>query len=218
MGMAATLQPKVEAKKSTGHTRAFWMKQMRTWHWVSSAVSLVGMLLFAITGVTLNHASAIPAQPVITKKEVQLPPPLLSSSRSQPEGKRPLAPELAAWLDDSLGIATDGAEGEWSETEIYISLPRPGGDSWVNINRETGAVQYERTDRGWISYLNDLHKGRHTGIVWSWFLDIFAGACVVFCLTGLVLLQLHAGHRPTTWPVVALGLAIPLVLAMVFIH
>ena len=218
MAMAATLEPKVEQKKSPSHSRAFWMKQMRVWHWVSSAVSLIGMLLFAITGITLNHASAISAQPAITKKEAKVPEPLLSSLKSQSEGKRLLAPELSNWLDDSLGISTSSAEAEWSDTEIYVSLPRPGGDSWLNINRATGAVQYERTDRGWISYLNDLHKGRHTGAAWSWFLDIFAGACVVFCLTGLVLLQLHAGHRPATWPVVALGLAIPLVLAMVFIH
>jgi hypothetical protein len=218
MAMAATLEPKVEQKKSPSHSRAFWMKQMRVWHWVSSAVSLIGMLLFAITGITLNHASAISAQPAITKKEAKVPEPLLSSLKSQSEGKRLLAPELSNWLDDSLGISTSSAEAEWSDTEIYVSLPRPGGDSWLNINRGTGAVQYERTDRGWISYLNDLHKGRHTGAAWSWFLDIFAGACVVFCLTGLVLLQLHAGHRPATWPVVALGLAIPLILAMVFIH
>jgi hypothetical protein len=218
MGMAATLEPKVEPKKTPAHSRAFWMKQMRVWHWVSSAVSLVGMLAFAITGITLNHASAIPAQPIVTKKEVQVPTPLFSLLKSQPEGKRPLAPELSNWLDDSLEIATSTAEAEWSDGEVYVSLPRPGGDSWLNINRATGVVQYERTDRGLISYLNDLHKGRHTGTAWSWFLDIFAGACVVFCLTGLVLLQLHAGHRPATWPVVALGLAIPLVLAMVFIH
>src|SRR3546814_1996679 len=52
-----------------------------------------------------------------------------------------------------------------------------------------------RTDRGWIAYLNDLHKGRHTGAAWSWFLDLFAVACLVFSLTGLVLLQMHAGQR-----------------------
>lgn len=218
MDMAATLQPKVEQKKSHSHSRAFWMKQMRVWHWVSSAVSLVGMLAFAITGVTLNHAAAIPAQTSVTKKEVQLPVLLAASLKTQAEGKRALPVELSTWLDDSLSISTASAEAEFSDTEVYVSLPRPGGDSWLNINRATGAVQYERTDRGWISYLNDLHKGRHTGTAWSWFLDIFAGACVVFCITGLILLQLHAGHRPATWPVVALGLAIPLVLAMVFIH
>jgi hypothetical protein len=74
---------------------------------------------------------------------------------------------------------------------------------------EDGQVEYEKTDRGWISYFNDLHKGRNTGTAWSWFIDVFTVACLVFCITGLFLLQMHAGKRPATWPLVALGLVAP---------
>ena len=41
------------------------MKQLHTWHWISAAVSLLGTLLFAVTGLTLNHASSIAAEPTI---------------------------------------------------------------------------------------------------------------------------------------------------------
>ncbi|CFE03721.1 Uncharacterised protein [Bordetella pertussis] len=99
-----------------------------------------------------------------------------------------------------------------------MSLPRPGGDAWLSIDLQSGELEYERTDRGWIAYLNDLHKGRHTGLAWSWFLDIFAVACLVFSLTGLVLLKMHAGNRAATWPMVGLGVVIPVVLALLFIH
>ena len=61
----------------------------------------------------------------------------------------------------SLHVAA--REAEWSGREIYVALPQPGGDAWLSIDLATGEVQYERTDRGWISYLNDLHKGRNTG-------------------------------------------------------
>ncbi len=81
-----------------------------------------------------------------------------------------------------------------------------------------GEVEYERTDRGWISYLNDLHKGRHTGAAWSWFIDIFAAAALVFSITGLFILKMHAGNRPFTWPMVGMGLVIPVLLALLFIH
>jgi hypothetical protein len=53
---------------------------------------------------------------------------------------------------------------------------------------------------------------------WFWFIDIFAVACIVFTLTGLLLLQLHARHRPATWPIVGAGLAIPVILAILFLH
>ena len=107
---------------------------------------------------------------------------------------------------------------EWSADEVYIALPRPGGDGWMSIQRNDGRVELEQTDRGWISYFNDLHKGRNTGIWWNWFIDIFALTCLLFCITGLLLLHLHARQRAATWPIVGLGLVIPLVLALLFIH
>jgi len=47
---------------------------------------------------------------------------------------------------------------------------------------------------------------------------VFAAACIVFTLTGLLLLQLHARHRPSTWPLVGFGLALPVAIALFFIH
>ena len=82
----------------------------------------------------------------------------------------------------------------------------------------TGDVTYEVTDRGWISYFNDLHKGRNAGPAWSLFIDVFAVAALVFASTGLLLLKMHSNHRPATWPVVGLGLVLPLLIAMLLIH
>ncbi|MFQ6685049.1 PepSY-associated TM helix domain-containing protein, partial [Bordetella pertussis] len=121
-------------------------------------------------------------------------------------------------LETALDARGAAAKPEWSPDELYVSLPRPGGDAWLSIDLQSGELEYERTDRGWIAYLNDLHKGRHTGLAWSWFLDIFAVACLVFSLTGLVLLKMHAGNRAATWPMVGLGVVIPVVLALLFIH
>jgi uncharacterized protein len=36
--------------------RSFWLRQLTQWHWISAAISLIGMILFAATGITLNHA------------------------------------------------------------------------------------------------------------------------------------------------------------------
>src|SRR3546814_3285048 len=66
-------------KKKAGLTRSFWLKQLHRWHWISAALSLVGMLLFAVTGITLNHAADIEASPTVTEREARLPPPLLKA-------------------------------------------------------------------------------------------------------------------------------------------
>lgn len=208
--------------RSAGKGRAYWLKTLHQWHWISAAACLVGMLLFSATGITLNHAAQIDTDPQVTRQTLQLPPALQQQlAASAPASERqpaPLHAELAGWLSSQLAVEVEGRDAEWSPDEVYVSMPRPGGDAWLRIARETGAVEYERTDRGWVSYLNDLHKGRHTGVAWSWFIDVFAVACLVFSVTGLFILKLHAANRPTTWPLLALGLVVPLLLALLFIH
>ena len=200
--------------------RGWWLKQLHTWHWISAAISLIGMLLFAITGLTLNHAQSISATPRVTENAATLPAPLLAQLEGAGEegSTAPLPDAVAGHLKTALKLDARGRPAEWSDDEVYVALPGPGSDAWVSIDRASGAITSEKTDRGWVSYLNDLHKGRNTGDAWFWFIDIFAVACVVFTITGLLLLQLHAKHRPSTWPLVGLGLAIPVVIALFFIH
>lgn len=200
--------------------RAFWLKHLHQWHWISSALCLIGMILFAATGITLNHASQIEAKAKVVTQTAQLPEPLREETQAAAEAgtQGALPPALVAWLQESLNVEVGPRDPEWNDGEIYLSLPRPGGDAWVSFDLESGEVEYEQTDRGWISYFNDLHKGRNAGEAWGWFIDVFAVACLIFCITGLFLLQIHAGNRPTTWPIVGLGLVIPLVLAILFIH
>jgi hypothetical protein len=199
--------------------RLFWMQQLRRWHWISSALCLIGLVAFASTGVTLNHATQIEAKPKVVSVKAQLPVSLLARLAAAPQsGKGPLPADLRGWIDRDLSVEVGGRPAEWSADEAYISLPRPGGDAWLSIDRQSGAVEYEKTTRGVVALLNDLHKGRNAGPVWGWFLDLFAGACLVFSLTGLFLLHLHAHARLATWPLVGAGLAIPLLLALMFLH
>jgi len=201
--------------------RAWWLKTLYRWHWISSAIALLGMLLFAATGITLNHAAQIEAHPVVVDRKAQLPPALRAALAPHArDAKRhdPLPADLADWVAGALKVDVRGRPAEWSAEELYVALPRPGGDAWLRIDRASGQAELEDTDRGWISWLNDLHKGRNAGTAWSWFIDAFAMACVVFTLTGLAILKMHAGNRPGTWPLVGLGVLLPVLLALLFIH
>ncbi|WP_186426112.1 PepSY-associated TM helix domain-containing protein [Cupriavidus metallidurans] len=213
---------------SSQQRRAFWLKHLHQWHWISSAICLIGMLMFAVTGFTLNHAGQIEASPSVVTRHETAPRELLdalkraalanASTGNQKDQKGQVPRVLADWLSKTMDIEAAGREAEWSADEIYVGLPRPGGDAWLSVALEDGEVQYEVTSRGWISYFNDLHKGRNTGHAWSWFIDIFALACLIFSVTGLFLLKLHAGGRMATWPLVGAGLVVPLLLAILFIH
>lgn len=209
-------EPQLERQRQR---RGFWLRTLHQWHWISSAVCLVGMLLFALTGITLNHAAQIESAATVENRMVDLPDELREELETvTEEGEAPLPKELARWLSDQLSISVGGRRAEWSEDEVYLSMPRPGADAWLSIDRASGAVEFETTRRGWISYFNDLHKGRNAGRAWSWFIDLFAVATLVFCLTGLFLLYIHARQRRLTWPLVGLGIVIPAILALLFIH
>lgn len=198
--------------------RAWWLKKMHEWHWISSAICLVGILLFSITGITLNHAGSIEAKPVVDTQTRTLPADMLARL-AEPDGADKALPlALRDWIERELGVEVGHGAVEWSDEEVYVSLPRAGGDAWLSIDRGSGELEYEATDRGWIALFNDLHKGRHTGAVWAAFIDIFAVACVVFSLTGFFLLQLHARRRPMTWPLVGSGALVLILIAAFFIH
>jgi hypothetical protein len=219
---AAPLSVAAHAPSDAQKKRAFWLKHLHQWHWMSAAACLVGMILFSITGLTLNHAGLIRSTPEVTTTHARLPAQLAADLRrdaaSNVDSKAPLPEDVAQWIGDHLSVRIAGAEAEWSDDEIYVSLPRPGGDAWLTVALESGDITHELTDRGWLAYLNDLHKGRHAGAAWSLFIDLFAIAALIFAATGLLLLKMHATHRPGTWPMVALGLTLPLLLAILFIH
>lgn len=198
--------------------RAHWLALIRQWHWISSALCLVGMLLFSATGITLNHAAQIPAKPVITTLSAELPKRELETLRKAAENGGALPLRVRDWLRREWSLQLGAHQAEWLDDEVYLSLPRPGGDAWLSIFLDDGFIEYERTERGWVAYFNDLHKGRNAGPVWSWFIDIFAVACLIFSLSGLLLLHMHARQRGLTWPLVGLGLVLPALLAIVFIH
>lgn len=212
----------IAAPAPPGARRAAWLRTLHQWHWVSSALCLFGMLLFAVTGITLNHSGAIESRPQVETRSAGLPQALLLALREQAgrmEGEEAALPPAAErWLAEVLDVRPAGRAAEWAEDEVYLALPRPGGDAWLRLDLQSGEAEYELTDRGLIAWLNDLHKGRNSGAAWSLFIDLFALACVVFSITGLLILQVHAASRAAVWPVVGLGVVLPALLVILFIH
>jgi hypothetical protein len=187
-------------------------------HWISAAVCFTALMLFTITGITLNHASAIGSTPEVTTREATLPEALRAELSAPAESDAPVPAGIARWIEREFGIRAPQASTEWSDEELYLSAPGPGRDAWVSIDRESGAAKFEATDRGWVSYFNDLHKGRNTGLAWVVFIDVVAAACLFFSLTGLILLQIQARQRRSTWPLVVGGTVLVLGLMIFFVH
>src|SRR3954467_727208 len=113
-------------------------------HWISAAVCFAALLLFTVTGITLNHAGSIGASPRVTQHAAQAPEPVRKALGG---AERPSAvdPLISRWLEAEFSIDVGRANVEWSAEELYLSAPGPGRDAWVSVDRASGAAKSEVT-------------------------------------------------------------------------
>ena len=86
--------------------RSFWLKTLHRWHWISAALSLVALLLFSVTGITLNHAAQIESEPRVVNLKETLPASLLRSLKAERPADAPLPGGVNDWLADALDVRT----------------------------------------------------------------------------------------------------------------
>ena len=107
--------------------------------------------------------------------------------------------EVVEHLRKTHAIRGALAEFRVDDTECTVSFKGPGYSADTFIDRDSGEYTMTELDHGLIALINDLHKGRDTGAVWSWVIDLSAGLMTIISLTGLVLLfylKLQAHPRP----------------------
>lgn len=150
--------------------------------YVSMALLLL-MLFFAITGITLNHPnwfSSADQEPL--REQFDIPSYLIPTAPQESEWR------LAAghWLKSQWDM--DIATADINEDEISLVSKGLGTYRTVTLDLLDGKAYVETLDYGVVAVLNDLHKGRNTGIVWAWVLDLCALLIILFSLTGAYLL------------------------------
>ncbi|MEC6813603.1 PepSY-associated TM helix domain-containing protein [Photobacterium toruni] len=169
-----------------------WARRLHIY--ISMALLLV-VLFFAITGITLNRPHLFVSQtPNVVEQQLVIPTELLGSDKGL------FAPDRAALIaylakhsdvtgtPSAIDIFTDVDGDELLEGEISLDYKGPGYNATVFIDMTTAQATIESTNYGVIAVLNDLHKGRNSGEIWRWFIDITALLMVMFVLTGVCLL------------------------------
>ena len=196
------------------------MRQLRQWHWISGAISLISMLLFAITGITLNHSSAFESKAATDDR------------RRHPRAGRSVG--LAAGPKSGRAGVSGRARGRRRRRRRgRRGGPRSRMDGWrslrvasasrrrrLGLDRARQRQSHVRANGSRLDFLpqrsaqgpphgtgvEPLHRRLRACAAWS----SASRACL--------LLQMYANGRPSTWPVVAAGLAIPVLLALFLIH
>ncbi len=156
----------------------------RTIHVYLSIALLIVLVFFSITGITLNHAELMVAEPQTEVRTLDNLPVLPLDDN----GMIFDSPELAAYVRDEFGIRLEFADLTIAEPFVTIEYDGPGYQALVEIDQELGEIYAESTDYGLVAVLNDLHKGRYTHIVWNALIDISGIILVIFSLAGFLLL------------------------------
>ena len=181
------------------HTVLRWL------HIYTSMASLLVVLFFAATGVTLNH------------------PEWLSTERTEDAtGTLPAAWKTARGIDWLVVAehlrATNGVHGTVADRreddrEGSLTFRAPGYSADCFIDVQTGHYKLTTSYQGAIGVINDLHRGRDAGSAWAWLIDV-AGVFLVFLsLTGLGLLFYLRKVRIKALVVMTVGAALVVVLA-----
>lgn len=160
---------------------------MRWLHIYLSMFGLAALLFFSVTGITLNHPEWFEAGPESTvEAQGRIRPEWLGFGSSSPESVKKL--EIVEHLRSAHGVRGPLADFRVDDQECSASFKGTGYAADAFIERETGEYRLTVTQHGLASILNDLHKGRDSGKVWSWVIDLSAGVLSAASLTGLILL------------------------------
>ncbi|MEZ9237546.1 MULTISPECIES: PepSY-associated TM helix domain-containing protein [Shewanella] len=167
------------------------------------------LVFFSLTGITLNH----PSWTAQATSEIQSLP--LPVQFAQFEGEYPLN-ALQAYIEQKTALASPRSIDVLVDMgEITFDYPLPAGYAFVTVLLDDQLIEIERSSQGLLGLVNDLHKGRHSGNVWSVVIDVSAGLILLFSITGLIILLQNAKHRRMGFMVVALGSITPLVVYLI---
>ena len=157
--------------------------------WVHIYLSMFGfatIVFFSVTGITLNHPDWFGlARDQSRDVSGNLPEPMLVNHGERDEVDR-LA--IAEYLRHEYRLKGTVTDFRIDESECSVIWKGPGYSADAVIDRETGEYELSIVEHGVIPLINDLHKGRDTGSVWSLVIDLSAALMAISSVTGFVLL------------------------------
>jgi hypothetical protein len=180
-----------------------WRKWNRAIHRDFGYLFLGMTVIYALSGIALNHMKEWNPNYVITVDEISITPP----------GYQPDREAVIELLED------------FDETENYKNHYFPSADvlkvflddGTLLLNLETGQGLLERTRRRPVfREVNYLHYNPVK--YWTWFSDIFSGALIILALSGILIPRGARGITKRGAWLSLLGILIPVVYLFIYFY
>jgi hypothetical protein len=170
------------ARRKSARARLYlWARWL---HVYISTGTLLLVLFFALTGITLNHPDMMLGSTEVTQTiDGNLP-------AGWNQGGQVDWLKVSEYLRSENGV--QGRVGDYYNDDAsgQLSFRSPGYAADVFIDMQAGTYQLTIDQQGWVAVLNDLHRGRDAGGAWRWGIDLTGGFLALVAVTGLGLLLL----------------------------
>ena len=220
--------------RSLGRTLKIRLVRVVLWlHIYVSMFGLAAVLFFSVTGITLNHPNWFFGEDA---EHGGNRPRARSTGNGSMWGRRhrpatapnppasPIGPGRSpGWKSSSTCARRMAvrrcavADFRIDETECAVSFKGPGYAADAFIDRESGHYNLTQTSHGFVAVVNDLHKGRDTGPVWSAVVDISAVVLTIISLTGLILIFFLKLRRGPGLVVSLIGAAVIVAICLLWV-
>ena len=155
-----------------------WLRWLHTY---ISMFSLLLILFFAGTGVTLNHPDWAFGG---VEKQQQFSGSLPSGWQNNGAAD---SLKIAEFLRATYGLHGSASDFQYQGGVGGLSFRAPGYSADVQFD-QSGKYSVNVDAQGALAVANDFHKGRDSGGAWSWFIDASGLFLVFVALTGLGLM------------------------------
>jgi hypothetical protein len=204
------------AAAAAANARSVWRRRIakhsRWLHIYISMFSCAVVLFFAVTGLTLNHADWFAGA-----EETRELSGVVNAAWTNTDVREPARLEIVEFLRATHGLTGAVTDFRSEDTQLSVSFKGPGRSADVFIDRASGTYQLTETRQGLVAVVNDLHKGRDSGVVWKALIDASAIFLCFVAVTGLALLYFIHKHRFAGLVLLAGGAAVSCLLYLVWV-
>lgn len=163
------------------------------------------VLIYAISGIVMNHRDTINPHFSIERKEYKI-------TEKLPD-KAGMSKDKVLTLLQPLGEEGNYTKHYFPKTELMKVFLKGGSNLQINV--QTGEAVYESvTHRPLIGAMSRLHY--NPGKWWTYFADIFAAGLIVITLSGIVMLKGNKGIIGRGGIELLTGILIPILFLLFF--
>ena len=161
------------------HINRKLLHHSRTLHIYLTMLGVFVMLLFGITGFTIDHEEWFNATtPTVTETTGQTPADLVAKKD---------ALRIVEHLRQTWHITAALTDFVELDDSFSVGFKAPGQLWEIEVAKAGGATHVHAEAYNFVALINNLHRGRYAGGAWRWVIDVSALLIVLACATGFVL-------------------------------